>query len=187
MDIDSQSNTLESQIRELYARLVWSHKTQEKCADILFRRNNRIKIVQIGLSALTTTGILVTVFGNNKTVGIISAVLSAILFGLNTYLKDYDLGGIAQKHANSASDLWNMRELYLSLLTDVKMGRLTPDEITIKRDTLQDELYHIYKGSPRTISKAYKEATLGLKAKEEMYFADDEIDTLLPANLRKLI
>ena len=187
MAIDFQSNTLESQIRELYARLVWSHKTQEKCADIIFRRNNRIKIVLIGLSALTTTGILVTVFGNNKTVGIISAVLSAILFGLNTYLKDYDLGGIAQKHANSASDLWNMRELYLSLLTDVKIGRLTPNEITIKRDTLQDELYHIYKGSPRTISKAYKEATLGLKAKEEMYFTDDEIDTLLPANLRKLI
>ena len=47
--------------------------------------------------------------------------------------------------------------------------------------------YTTFTKAPRTISKAYKEATLGLKAKEEMYFTDDEIDTLLPANLRKLI
>ena len=35
------------------------------------------------------------------------------------------------------------------------------------------------------INKAYKEATTGLKVNEEMTFTDDEIDSLLPKNLRK--
>src|SRR5690606_24255273 len=100
MATDSQAkNVLEAQLRELYGRTVWTHKTQEKCADILRTRNHNMKIFQIVLSALTTTGILITVFGDNRIIGIISAILSAILFTLNAYFQKYDLGEIAQKHS----------------------------------------------------------------------------------------
>ena len=185
MDIDSQIEIVESQLRELYGRLVWTHKTQEKCADIILKRHNCIKITQIILSGLTTTGILVTVFGEVPFVGIISAILSALLFGLNTYSKDYDLGEIAQKHSSSASELWNIRESYLSLLVDVKSRRLSMEQIIEKREHLQEELANVYKGAPRTISSAYKEATKGLKHNEEMTFSTDEIDRILPKELRK--
>jgi hypothetical protein len=181
---DSRIKILESQIRELYGRVVWTHKTQEKCADILLKRHTILKIVQITLSALTTTGILVAVFGENKAIGIISAILSAILFGLNAYTKDYDLGEISQKHSNSASDLWNIRESYLSLLTDIRSERLTVEQIATRRDELQTALSNTYKGAPRTISAAYKEATKGLKENEELTFSKDEINRLLPEGLR---
>lgn len=159
METDSQIKIIESQIRELYGRVVWTHKTQEKCADILYKRHTYLKIIQIALSAMTTTGILVAVFGENKIIGILSAILSAILFGINAYTKDYDLGEISQKHSNSASELWNIRESYLSLLTDLKTNRLTLDEIIEKRESLQEELNNTYKGAPRTINAAYKKAT----------------------------
>jgi hypothetical protein len=181
---DSQINIIESQIRELYGRVVWTHKTQEKCADILLKRHTYLKIIQITLSALTTTGILVAVWGDNKVVGIISAVLSAILFGLNTYTKDYDLGEISQKHSSSASELWNIRESYLSLLTDIKARQLTMAQIIEKRDLIQIDLSNTYNGAPRTISAAYKEATKGLKENEELTFSRDEINNLLPEELR---
>ena len=74
MEQNSQAEILENQIRELYGRVVWTHKTQEKCADIIWVRHTRIKVTQIILSALTTTGILVAVFGENQIVGIISAI-----------------------------------------------------------------------------------------------------------------
>ena len=55
MAIDTQAKLImESQLRELYGRTVWTHKTQEKCADILRARNHNMKIFQIILSALTT-------------------------------------------------------------------------------------------------------------------------------------
>jgi hypothetical protein len=184
MEPDSQVKIIESQLRELYGRVVWTHKTQEKCADILLRRHTRLKITQIILSASITTGILVSVFGDNSIVGIISAIISAILFGLNAYTKDYDLGEISQKHSTAASELWNIRESYLSLLTDLRAKKLSLDEITAKRNTLQEELYNTYKGAPRTISSAYQEATKGLKINEELTFSDKEIDNLLPKELR---
>lgn len=176
---------IEAQIRECFGRVVWSHKTQEKCADILLTRQNIIKIWQIILSAITTTGILAAVFGKNELIGIISAVISTILLALNTFTKNYDLGGAAQKHAASASHLWNVREKYLSLLTDIRSSSITIEEIRKRRDDLQEQLYSVYKGSPRTISKAYNEACVALKKNEELTLSDEEIDAFLPTQLRK--
>jgi len=185
MEQNSQVKILESQIRECFGRVAWSHKTQEKCADILNKRNSRTKLWQIVLSAITTTGIMVTVFGDQKCVGIVTAFISTALLALNTYLKKYDIGQIAQKHADCASSIWNIRETYLSLLTDIKAENISVDVIVESRDKLQNELFNIYKGAPRSISKAYDEASKALKSNEELTFSDKEIDMFLPKELRK--
>ncbi|MWJ27972.1 SLATT domain-containing protein [Halomonas sp. ZH2S] len=185
MEQNSPHNALEDQIRECYGRVAWSHKTHEKCSDILNTRLNRIKLWQIILSAITTTGIMVAVFGESKEIGIVSAVLSFFLTVLSTYVKQYDLGGLAQKHADAAVDLWSIRECYLSLLTDIRSGHLEDGKVRELRDALQERLSEIYRGSPRTIAKAYKEATKALKQLEELTFSDEEIDAILPKPLRK--
>ncbi len=185
MEQNSQIKIFEVQIRELFGRVVWTHKTHEKCADILNKRNSNIRLLQIILSAVTTTGIMISVFGDEKWVGIITALISTSLLALNTYLKKYDLGQIAQKHANSATALWNIRETYLSLLTDIKAENIAIEEIVEKRDKLQKELHGLYKGAPRTISKAYKKASEALKTNEELTFSDEEIDNFLPRELRE--
>ncbi len=168
MNQHSENDLLEAQIRECYGRVVWTHKTQEKCSDILAKRNSRIKLAQIVLSALTTTGIFIAVFGDKNWVGIFSALISAFLLILNTYTKKYDLSEVAQKHANCATNLWNVRENYLSLLIDIKSGSIDADAIRSQRDKLQIEIFNIYKGSPRTFGKAYSEASNALKKMEEM-------------------
>lgn len=182
---NSHLNILEEQLRGCFGRVAWTHKTHEKCSDILNERLNCIKIWQIILSAIITTGILVAVFGDCKGVGVFSAVVSFVLTILNTYLKQYDLGGIAQKHADAAVALWNIRESYTSLLTDIRSGGFELDKIRQKRDLLQDELLDIYRGSPRTITKAYEAASKALKQLEELTFSDEEIDSLLPKALHK--
>lgn len=185
MEPNSPLSILESQIRECFGRVVWTHKTQEKCADIVLRRHNNIKLGQIGLSALTTTGVLITVFGEYQWVGVLTAILSAILFAVNTYVKGHDLGEIAQKHADAASDLWDIREKYLSLLTDILAQSVTKEEVIERRDALQEQLFSAYKGAPRTINQAYKQASTALKVNEELTFSDAEIDNFLPKELRK--
>ena len=182
--MEQDFNILESQIRECYGRIVYAHKTQEKCADILFRRNNRFKTWQIVLSVLTTTGVVATIFGDEIWVKIVSAIVSALLLLLNTYLKSFDLGSLSQKHSDAAADLWDIRESYLSILTDLKM-RKDIDAICLRRDELQKKLAVVYKRCPRTISEAYDKAKKALKVNEEMTFSDSEIDILLPIELRK--
>ncbi|GAB1444368.1 SLATT domain-containing protein [Ignavibacteriales bacterium] len=193
MEQNSQDETiiiLESQIRECYGRVAYTHKTHEKCADIIKKRNDRLKIWQIALSALITSSFLAKVFGSTKICDIDvalvgGAIISVVLLALNTYLKDYDLGALMQKHANCATELWSIRETYLSLLTDMKAGLIQTEQIVEQRNELQEKLTGIYMGSPRTINKAYAKAQKALKVNEELTFSDLEIDVMLPKELRR--
>ncbi len=184
-DKSAQLKTLEAQIRESFGRVVYSHKTQEKCADIIFSLHKKLKLTLIIVSALVTTSFFIKIFGENDWSLIIGASLSTILLGLNTYLKDYDLGEIAQKHTTAANQLWDIRESYLSLLTDMRANILSVNQVISQRDELQNRLFNIYSGSPRTNFKAYKEASKALKLNEELTFSDSEIDAFLPEPLRK--
>lgn len=182
----AQLEVLEAQIRECFGRVVYTHKTQEKCADIVLRIHKRLKLTLIIISAVVTTSLLIKLFGDNQWALMVGVILSTILFGLNTYMKDFDLGEIAQKHINAANELWDIRETYLSLLTDIKAEQLSVDQIINQRDELQKRLHNIYSGSPRTTSKAYQQASKSLKVNEEMTFSDQEIDAFLPRKLRKI-
>lgn len=179
---------IESQIRELYGRVVYSTKAHEKCADQRLRQLSNLKITQIILSALTTGGLVATIFGDpsvSKVSAIISAILSTILFVITTYTKDTDHGKLSQQHKEAASKLWNVREAYLSLLTDIQSRSITIDAVRTKRDALQEELAEIYREAPRTTKVGYEDARKGLRSNEELTFSDEEIDIFLPDPLRK--
>lgn len=176
---------LEGQLRECYGRVVYSHKTHEKCADILASRHECIKLWQILLSALVTGGIVSTFFENGNIGAAISVVLSTLLLILNSYTKDYDLGEIAQKHRQAGADLWIIREEYLSLLTDIRVGDVSLDTIRERRDKLTKDLHTAYSGAPSTNYKAYRAAQKALQKLEDMTFSDQEIDAFLPKELKR--
>lgn len=179
-------NALEGQLRECYGRVVYSHKTHEKCADILLERQGHIKLAQIIISAIVTGGIVSTLFDVGKAGVVISAVLSTGLLALNAYTKDYDLGEIAQKHRQAGAELWIVREKYLSLLTDIRTGDVSLESIRARRDALLDELHAVYVGAPSTNFKAYSRAQESLKKLEDMTFSDEEIDAFLPKELKRV-
>ncbi len=181
--LHEQQELLEAQIRECFGRVTYSHKTHEKCADILLGSNACIKLWQMILSAVTTGTFLATVIWDGKIAAVIGTILSTVLLVLNAYTKKYDLAGLAEKHKAAASSLWDIRESYLSLLTDFRFMPIG-DAIN-KRDELQKKLGNIYKGCPRTNSKAYEAAQKALKENEELTFSDEEIDKLLPPRIRK--
>lgn len=175
---------LEGQLRECYGRAVYSHKTHEKCADILLSRLALVKRWQIILSAAATGGFITTIVGGGVTAAILGALVSGTLLVLNAYTKDYDLGELAQKHKQAANDIWLVREQYLSLLTDLRSEGKAPGDLLRERDRLVAELHSVYAGSPSTNSAAYKKAQEGIQKNQEMTFSDQEIDSLLPESLR---
>lgn len=182
---DDKVLVLESQIRECYGRVIYSNVVHEKCADICLERLKLIKNWQVILSAITTGTLLISLFGESKIGTVIGAMLSTILLALNTYNQDHDLGELAQKHSQTVSKLWVIRESYLSLLTDIAIHSLSLDEIRTKRDDLQSALAIIYHNAPRTNEKAYKQAQKALKLNGQLTFSEKEIDNFLPRNLRR--
>jgi len=182
--IDSRA-ILEGQLRECFGRVVYTHKTHEKRADILLAWFSNIKLSQIILSAITTGGFIATVFEEGKCAALIGVLASTVLLVLNTYTKNYDLGELAQKHRQAGADLWIIREKYLSLITDLRMGEKPIETLQNKRDTLLEELHSVYSGAPSTTDRAYHKAQKALQKSEDMTFSDEEIDAFLPKALKK--
>ena len=175
---------LEAQIREIYGRVTYTHKTHEKAADQALDRLSCIKTVEIVLAAITTTTSLSTLFSDKALLEVVAAVFSTILLGITLYNRDYNLGEIAQKHREAAASIWLEREKTLSLLTDLKSGQLDAETAASIRDKINIKLSQIYKSAPSTSAKAYKAAQTALKFNEELTFTVAEIDHLLPEELR---
>lgn len=184
-DTSNSRNILEGQLRECYGRVVYSHKTHEKCVDILLKRLSRIKLSQMILSAVTTGGFIAALLGTGKESALVGIIISTTLLVLTAYTKNYDLGEIAQKHKQAANDLWLIREKYLSLLTDLRMKEKPLEKLQEIRDLIIKELHTVYSGAPSTNIKAYKRAQDALKKFEDMTFSDEEIDAFLPKELKR--
>lgn len=176
---------LEGQVRECFARVVYSHKTHEKQADICAGVLRRFKLAQIVLAAITTSGTLAILFTNDFTLKLITAFVSLLTLFVSGYMKGFDPGATAQKHRDTAADLWAIRESYLSLLTDIASGAVGDEAARQKRDDLQDALAAIYKSAPGTTPKAYGKAQEGLQKLEDYTFNPGEIDKFLPPSLKR--
>ena len=179
----TSARALESQLREMYGRAAYTHKTHQKMADNYVTRYKRIKVTEIALSAATASSLLLAIFGDEPAGTVIGALLSTVLLGFTLYFKEASLGEQAQKHTEVGAKLWGVREALLSLLVDMKDGR-AQDEVRIQRDRLNAQLEDIYKAAPRTDTKAYEAAQKALKESEELFFADEELDRILPKQLR---
>jgi SMODS and SLOG-associating 2TM effector domain family 4 len=116
---------------------------------------------------------------------IVGAIASSLLLGVIFYTKDFDLGTISEQHKRTADALWNVREQYLSLLTDIAAGVVPAEGIVKRRDALQQSLDTIYSSARVTSAEAYAAAQSALKCKEDLTFSDAEIDLLLPSGIRK--
>ena len=171
---------IKGQVRECYGRVVYSHKTHEKCADILLKRLSNIKLWQIILSSITTAGFIAA----GPIGAVIGVLVSTTLLVLNAYTKNYDLGELAQKHRQASADLWFIREKHLALITDLHAGEESLENAMNRRDALLENLHGVYSEAPSTNYQAYKKAQKALQQCEEMTFSDAEIDALLPSELR---
>jgi hypothetical protein len=178
------NSTLESQLREMYGRVAYTHKTHEKMADGYVSRYKIVKNLEIAMSALATGSLLIAVFGDSRPSTIVGALLSTILLGFTLYFKEASLGEQAQKHTVVAARLWGVRERLLSLLVDLHESHEF-EAVRLARDTINVDLEDLYKNAPRTSSRAYAAAQRALKSDDELYFSDEELDKLLPKRLRR--
>lgn len=62
--------------------------------------------------------------------------------------------------------------------------RLNAETMRTERDELNAVLEGVYATAPCTNDKAYRAAQKALKSAEELFFTDEELDKLLPKQLR---
>jgi hypothetical protein len=174
-----------AQVRDCFGRIVYTHKTHEKCADILLGRHTALKHVQIVLSVLVSGTLMTDLIKDELIWPWVPMFLATVLTGVNLYFKNYNFGQLAQAHKETADRLWNIRESYLSLITDLVGGSIDLKLAQARRDELQEMAAAAHASAPRTNSTAYQKAQKALKVKEDLSFSDGEIDKFLPPALQQ--
>lgn len=171
----------------MFAGVVWTHKIQEKQADIYLCRFNLLEFFRIGSSAITASGIFAVIFINKFWVKIATAIISLLSLFINSYYKTYDLKGLQKQHKKSALALLELREEFITVLCDIKLNKYTEDDLIKKRDELLKKQMNIYKEALDTSAKAYDKAQKALKVQKDNTYTDEEIDSFLPMIARKNI
>ena len=176
---------LESQIRQIFASVVWTHKIQESQADIYRERYNKFEMAKIIASSITSAGIISIVFVDEFYLKIATAIISMISIGINSYYKTFDLISMANEHKQIALKFLRLRERLISLLCDIKMQKLNEDEINLKRDEILDALMNVYDNTKDATSDAVDRASKYLKERGDLTYTDKDIDSFLPIHLKR--
>ena len=175
------------QVRESFGRVVYSHKVHEKQADICFSKHRWQQGVLIGLTAIGSVTFLTEVVGllaNRTAASLTTSLVALLVTWVSLGAKTFNYFEEAEAHRATASQLWTVRESYISLITDLMSGDISSVDAQARRNELQERTYSIYSTAPRTSSCAFKRAQKGLKQNEEMTFTPREIELLLPEALR---
>ncbi|WP_228495641.1 SLATT domain-containing protein [Microbacterium sp. VKM Ac-2870] len=175
------------QVREAFGRVAYSHKTHEKQADICFTKHRWQQGVLIALTAISSGTFLAAVVGQFTTTtvtGLITSTVAILVTWVSLGAKTFRFHEEAEAHRETASQLWNVRESYLSLIADLMSGNVSDSSVRDLRNDLRATTLQIYSTAPRTSVKAYTRAQNGLKNNEELTFTSRELDLLLPEALR---
>jgi len=171
-------------IRESFGRVVYSHKTHEKEAEIFSCWAVTTRWINIVLTSLTSGTLISTIITNQIVLTYISAFLATITLAFVIFQLSFNPGEKAEKHRQIAKELWLVREQYLNLIADIINDKISEDTILSRRNELLEKLHIIYKFAPITSSMAYKKAQEALKINEELTFSEEEINQFLPEGLK---
>ena len=176
-----------AQVREAFGRVVYSHKTHEKQADICFGKYRWQQGILVAFTAISTGTFLAAVLGllgNPVVTNLATSAIALVVSALSLASKSFKFSEESEAHRDIASRLWDVRESYLSLIADLMSSATPVEEARGVRDELQEATRQAYADAPRTTARAFRQASDGLKHNEEMTFSSDEIDLFLPEALR---
>ncbi len=180
-----QYGILEDAVRDMFVRVVWSHKIQEKQADIYQQQYKCMETLNIVCASLTSVGILSIIFADKLWVKIVSAVLSFVTVFIGGYFKSFEPNTLTKAHKETANKLLIVRNKTMSLLTSIKLAKIPVAELEDRYRKLMDEANEIYKDAPQTTEKSVNLAEIDLKVKGANTFSIEEIDSFLPVALQK--
>ena len=132
-----------AQIREAYGRICYTHKTQEKQADICHEKYRNQRTVKVVLTAVSSGAFLASLAGlllDEQWAAVVTSFIAVLLSASTLADKTFRHGEEMHQHRETAAKLWDVRESYLSLLVDLTSSDMTLDAGRGIRDRLQGEI-----------------------------------------------
>jgi hypothetical protein len=179
------SLTLRDHLLLTFGQVIHRHKVHTQAARSYSRWNRLLR----GCEALLLSGVTIasvgTAFGRGPVFAIITAVMAGVALLVLLIHLTFDFETLAHAHGACSARLWQIRERYRALLSDLHDGVLSSEEARLRRDDLMDELRAIYENAPPPALAAYQAARKSLEKAEEPDLSDEEIGMFPPKSVHK--
>jgi hypothetical protein len=176
--------------RELYGRLVWSHKVHEKDRERASIQVAVTKWVNVFLSFLTAIFAVYSVVSDAESLRNlfsptwITVFFSAGITAFTVWQLSFDPSRFEADHRQTAKRLLVCRDKMLFIIHKL-MGTTEPiANVEHMLEGVSNEICLTYEFAPDTSTAGYNAASKALKSDEEMTLSSIEIDSLLPESLR---
>lgn len=172
-----------SNLSQDYGRLVYTHKAHEKEAERKARQSLCLTWVNLIVVTVTLASTLAMPLLKETWAQWIPVVSAALAFGFGTAQLSFQPQRESIEHRSAAKAFLNLRDEFARLIAD---GQVSPDapDLRPRRDVLVARLAELYAYAPQTSSAAYKKARNALTGNEELIFSEEELDRMLPKELR---
>lgn len=195
MIMEESTKILYRNIEVRYTKVGWTHKMQEKQADIYIQKSKCVKKWTCWLTVITAGGALASLtsiipvfslWGITINIPVIlTTVLPLVLSYLTLRYGDGVLETQAKANRQYAAKVHNLRNMYESLMYEIMAGRLSDEDIVNRRNDLEEQENSVYSEDvPFTSKKAYKLAERALKIDKESTTEDEEIKAIVPKELQ---
>lgn len=187
-DPDESRDLVLGQVREIYGRIAYTHKTHEVQADVFeakSRKHRLVKFILVAAGSGTFLASLAGIFLDPKWASLVTSFVALLVAGASLADRTFRYGEEMQQHRDTAARLRDIRESYLSLIVDLKASTISIDAAMQRRDALQKASDAVLRDAPRTTPSAYETAQERLQEREDLTFTSQEIDLLLPEKLRE--
>ena len=171
-------------VRQQYASVVWTHKIQEKQADLYAEKYQKYETANIIFSSITACGVVGLIFQDDIMWEIITALISFVTIFIAAYNKSFDLKARAADNKVAANQFIEIRNEMLQIISDIHIMEKSILEINTDFVEIMKRLNKLYTEAPTTTKEAVDAAREALKVNKDYTFDDAEIDLFLPPALR---
>lgn len=168
-----------------FASVAWTHKIQEKQAEIYDKRYRILATVNIFAASITSVWFFSLIFTDQTWLKIALAVVSFVTIFISALLKSFDLQSMAKANKATATKLVALRDELQTLNFKIKMSEQPVYSLTDEFEALQKRMHAVYFDAPKTTDATVKMAEEALIIKGDNTFSDKEIDMMLPDTLKR--
>jgi len=131
------------EIKETFGRVAYTHKTQEKEAELKVAAGRRIKVANLIVIGVTAAAALIAPLVQSSQAAWIAAAAAVTALVFAAFQLSFDPTAEVTSHRIAAQSYLALRNDYRTLLSDVRAGALSVDEMRTRRDALARELVHL--------------------------------------------
>jgi hypothetical protein len=176
--------TLFDHLRMTFGHIVHRHRLHSVLAQSRLWWDRALRIAEVTLITGVVVSVMASVYGRGYTFQVVAAVLAVLALLVLLCHLTLDLNRSAQAHAACATRLWDIRERYRALMSDLSDGAIGMEAVRRKRDDLITDLRKVYEDAPPVERQAYQTAGQAIRTADEQSLSDEEIDQFLPKSLQ---